>query len=358
MNPNTPNANATILNFRLDPLENEHNNPTPFELYDVKLTANPRPTSGSYTINYTTVDGNGDNATVTFFHDNDKSGFNGTQFGQDTGVAPGAHTHVWDMSALAAGDYWIYTVITDSTGNEFKQYANVPVTIDPSASAPVATTSTATYDGVFKTATFTGTVNPSGLSTSYYFEYGTDTTYGSQTATVLAGSCTTPINASGTSAALNGSTTYHYRLVATNASGTVRGADMTVETTSITITFETATTVREGDEYFSDILNDPRDFATRRDIMWEQNFTESTIAVSGGIWSGDSVAGSYLYPLYQGNDTFMNRGVKYGINHPIDSSKYTGVALWNAITGDRTSNQKIIRWTRSNHTSGSRSRRR
>ena len=38
------------------------------------------------------------------------------------------------------------------------------------------------------TATATGTVNPNGLATTWYVEYGTSTSYGSKTATVSAGS--------------------------------------------------------------------------------------------------------------------------------------------------------------------------
>jgi hypothetical protein len=75
------------------------------------------------------------------------------------------------------------------------------------------------------TATATGTVNPNGLATSWYFEYGTTTAYGSRTPTRSAGSGTQNVPVAEALTSLTPGTTYHYRLVATNADGTSRGAD-------------------------------------------------------------------------------------------------------------------------------------
>jgi hypothetical protein len=75
------------------------------------------------------------------------------------------------------------------------------------------------------TATVTGTVNPNGQATSRYFEYGTSTSYGSKTASVGVGSGTTNVDVSAALTGLAPGTTYHYRVVATNSTGTSRGAD-------------------------------------------------------------------------------------------------------------------------------------
>src|SRR2546421_22235 len=76
-------------------------------------------------------------------------------------------------------------------------------------------------------ATLTGTVNPEGQATTYYFQYGTSTAYGSTTPSPAAnaGSGTMNVNVSAAAGSLTPNTTYHYRLVATNASGTSTGAD-------------------------------------------------------------------------------------------------------------------------------------
>ena len=74
-------------------------------------------------------------------------------------------------------------------------------------------------------ATASGTVNPNGQSTSWYFEYGTSTSYGKKTSSKSAGSGTANVQVSGALTGLSPSTTYHYRLVAANGGGTTRGGD-------------------------------------------------------------------------------------------------------------------------------------
>ena len=74
-------------------------------------------------------------------------------------------------------------------------------------------------------STATGTVNPNGQATSWYFEYGTSTGYGKKTTTKSAGSGTGNVQVSAALSGLAAGTSYHYRLVAANATGTRRGAD-------------------------------------------------------------------------------------------------------------------------------------
>jgi len=83
-------------------------------------------------------------------------------------------------------------------------------------------------------ATLVGSLNPNNLSTTYYFEYGKTTAYGTK-APVPAGTASggnsrlvlTEIDG------LAPDTTYHFRLVATNAEGTSAGADMTFHTRAV-----------------------------------------------------------------------------------------------------------------------------
>jgi hypothetical protein len=80
------------------------------------------------------------------------------------------------------------------------------------------------------TASLAGGVYPNGLDTTYYWQYGTTTAYGSQTASVDAGAGSLPTAASVTLTGLTPATTYHYRLVAANADGTIYGYDYTLTT--------------------------------------------------------------------------------------------------------------------------------
>jgi predicted NBD/HSP70 family sugar kinase len=92
------------------------------------------------------------------------------------------------------------------------------------AGAPSAITGPVTSIGP-TSATATGKVNPNGLATTWYVEYGTSTGYGSKTSSLSAGSGTTNVDVTAPLSGLAAGTTYHYRVVATNSSGTARGAD-------------------------------------------------------------------------------------------------------------------------------------
>src|SRR5579871_3041736 len=103
----------------------------------------------------------------------------------------------------------------------------VPVAMG--ASAPTATTGPASQVNTGG-AEVTGTVNPNGQSTTYAFQYGTSTNYGSQTATTSAGSGSSDVQAHAMLSNLTSNTTYHYRVVATSPSGTTSGSDATFTT--------------------------------------------------------------------------------------------------------------------------------
>ncbi len=90
-------------------------------------------------------------------------------------------------------------------------------------------------------ATLTGSVNPSGNPTTWWFEYGTTTSYGSKTPAKSAGSGTAATGVSAAITKLTAGTTYHYQLVAQSGAGTTRGGDVTF-TTIAAITLQSSTT--------------------------------------------------------------------------------------------------------------------
>jgi hypothetical protein len=98
-----------------------------------------------------------------------------------------------------------------------------------SAVAPIVTTGGAAQVTI-TAATLTGTVNPRGLSTSYYFQYGTTTAYGSRTASTGAGKGTSVSAAAAQVSGLGPNTKYHYRLIAHSSDGTTAGNDRTFTT--------------------------------------------------------------------------------------------------------------------------------
>jgi hypothetical protein len=97
------------------------------------------------------------------------------------------------------------------------------------AVAPAVATQAAT--GVtIQAATLRGTVNPRSLATSYVFQYGPTAAYGAQTAPASLPAGAAAVRVTGAAGALVPATTYHFRLVATNATGTSVTADRTFRT--------------------------------------------------------------------------------------------------------------------------------
>jgi phosphodiesterase/alkaline phosphatase D-like protein len=98
------------------------------------------------------------------------------------------------------------------------------------ASSP--TVATGTHSNVAdNSAVLHGAINPNGSATTYYFQWGLTTAYGVNSVAHSAGHGTKAVAVSTTARDLIPGTTYHYRLVATNAAGTAVGADRTLTTT-------------------------------------------------------------------------------------------------------------------------------
>ncbi|HLB21190.1 MAG TPA: hypothetical protein VK605_03730, partial [Solirubrobacteraceae bacterium] len=85
----------------------------------------------------------------------------------------------------------------------------------------------------YASAVLTGTVNPNGSDTSYYFQYGLTKAYGSQTAIADAGAGDKQVQVRLAIGGLQPLTVYHYRLVAVNSAGATIGDDEKLLTTKI-----------------------------------------------------------------------------------------------------------------------------
>jgi hypothetical protein len=98
------------------------------------------------------------------------------------------------------------------------------------AAGPPTATTGAALNTTANSARLTGSVNPNGQSTTYSFQFGTTTAYGLQTSPQSAGSGAQDQAVANTVTGLDPGTTYHYRVIATNASGTTVGNDRTFKT--------------------------------------------------------------------------------------------------------------------------------
>ena len=97
---------------------------------------------------------------------------------------------------------------------------------------PFSTTNPATLIASFS-ATLNGSLNPHGLPTTFHFRYGTTTSYG-LTTPPQSRSGNTFQNVSANISSLMANRVYHFRIVATNITGTRFGADRTFTTLTAT----------------------------------------------------------------------------------------------------------------------------
>jgi hypothetical protein len=154
------------------------------------------------------------------------------------GVAPGQYTSTVDVGNTTTYVFtepdptltYYFAVRAYNTSRQMSPYS-LEVNSAP-APLPVVTTgaaSSVTANG----AVLSGSANPMGLSSSGYFEYGATSGYGASTPTVGLGSGMQAVAiANGTLSNLACSSTYHFRAVAMNGSGTAFGNDATLTTSS------------------------------------------------------------------------------------------------------------------------------
>ena len=131
-------------------------------------------------------------------------------------------------SGLARGSHTFRVRASDAVGNVDQTPAERTFSV---ITPPVVTTSPAT--GVTsKAATLKGSANPSGLETTYQFEYGTTTSLGTNVpATAKSiGAGIVVVQVSEPLSGLASGTTYFFRLSATNVDGTIKGVTQTFTT--------------------------------------------------------------------------------------------------------------------------------
>jgi uncharacterized protein (TIGR02145 family) len=208
---------------------------TTLKLPDANALAATNITGTTATLNGT-VNANNSQATVTFEYGLTTS-YGSTATASPDQVTGSIATSVTaSLSGLTQSTEYHYRVkAVSAAGTSFSG----DLTFITSATPPTVTTGTAT-SVTTTTATLAGTVNANNHSTTVTFEYGLTTSYGTEVTAVespVNGTSSTSVSKGITG--LNPSTTYHYRVKAVNAGGTVYGSDQTFFTA---LTPPTATT--------------------------------------------------------------------------------------------------------------------
>ena len=133
------------------------------------------------------------------------------------------------LTSLAPNTTYYYRLVAQKRGRHVDGAGGFRTTGPPQP--PIAITGAAT-DVTSTAATLAGQVNPRGLQTATTFELGTSTSFGAITAVVALDDADALEPVSARLTGLTPNTTYLYRAVATNATGTAVGTDAASSTTA------------------------------------------------------------------------------------------------------------------------------
>ena len=142
-----------------------------------------------------------------------------------------------DLTGLNAGSTYHFRFVAANA-----QPGGTATGPDQSFTTPgPAITDTRDTDVSDSAATLRASVNPRGHSTTYQFEYGTDTGYGhtAPAAPAAIGSGINPVSVAEGIIGLDPATTYHFRLIAQSSDGTDHGPDATFTTFGVPATSDT-----------------------------------------------------------------------------------------------------------------------
>jgi len=247
------------------------------------------------------------------------------------------------LSALGAGSLAAALLLapvaaaTTSKGAPVSVRTLAAVRPASATSAPTVVTEPPTSVSL-TTATLAGTVNPNGLQSTYQFQYGTSTSYGSVSpaSPVGVGAGTTPVTVTAALSNLTAKTTYDFRLVGINSSGTTYGQNMTFTTGAPTVVTGPATAVTGNSATLGGTVN-PNGTATTYQFQYGTSTSYGSVSPASpqAIGSGTSpvsvtasLTGLKVHTTYDFRLVGINaNGTTYGQNMTFSTDTPTVVTL-------------------------------
>ena len=222
--------------------------------------------------------------------------------------------------------FWFTTEYIGSGGSRKTKIAAFRFGSSPTVVTLAATAITGT------TATLNGTINPNGLGTDWYFEYGTTTGYGNATPVAPAGSGSANVTVSANITGLAGGATYHYRLIGTNAIGTTPGNDLTFTLEAAAVTTTPAsdiglTTATAG----GNVTSDGGSTITARGVCWSTTSNPDVSGLHTTDGSGTGVFTSSLTGL-SSNTTYHIRAYATNETGTFYGGELTFVTLCGTVS--------------------------
>jgi DNA-binding beta-propeller fold protein YncE len=196
----------------------------------------------------------------------------------------------YEVRLVAANEY------LSSFPSSFSSFPSAVRTFRTLPAPPGVTTGVATSVRA-RDASLTGTVEPYGLQSTYRFEYGPTSSYGSLAPLDhedVAGSGTAPLQVEAVLANLQPGTTYHYRLVGKNAQGEAAGADRTFVTKAEAGPQRVYEMVSPPDKTGSSLLGSPMQFQATPDGEAITFPTKATAIGTEGLSNASPMFTHYL----------------------------------------------------------------
>jgi phosphodiesterase/alkaline phosphatase D-like protein len=232
------------------------------------------------------IDPNNEDTYVKFEWGTSTSYGYSTPFNQDPYIDTLDINIRYHLTSLNPNTLYHYRVVAQNhTGTSYSS-DNTFTTL---AKAPTATTTSAMAITGYN-ASLNGTVNANNSITNIIFQWGTTTSYGQNVSAM-------PSQVSGTSnnnvnyslSGLNPNTTYHYRVVATNAGGTTYGSDIQFTTSVVApdATTQAATAISINNSTLNATVN-PKNSSTTVFFQWGLTTSYGNQAIAGTQLSGIS----------------------------------------------------------------------
>jgi outer membrane protein assembly factor BamB len=213
-----------------------------------------------------------------------------------------------NISDLSASTTYHFRAVARNGGGTVFGSDRTFTTLSPTG-APIVTTEPATLIAA-SSATLNSRVDPHGLLTTVYFEYGATTSYGFTTPAHTP-SGNTYLNVAAHISGLTASTTYHFRTVAANDAGTVYGSDRSFTTLP----------KDESVTWQNNILHDGFDPASPLvpplTLKWRRNLSASGVT-------------SISYPLIAQGRVFVTTSTPNHVLRLMALDAITGTTIWSA----------------------------
>ena len=298
------------------------------------LAANPVTTTTA-TLN-SSVNPNGSSTTIYFQYGLTTSYGSTTPTGN---IGTSAGNFGYAISSLTPNTTYHFQVVAYNSGGT-SYGGDLTFTTSATTGAPGVTT-LAANNVTSVGAQLNGSINPNGSATTAYFEYGTTTSYGSQTPSGNFG--TTSQNISYTISSLSPGTIYHYRLTAYNSNGTTHGSDQTFTTpgtSNPTAQTLAATSVTSSSAQLNGTLN-PNGLNTAANFEYGLTTAYGSSAPSGNFGTASQNIGYALSGLTPNTtyhfrlDAVNSSGNSYGVDQSFTTLPTTTTAqnAWVSGTG-------------------------